>query len=86
MQLCLLVGFEILGPLLNTFSSDHMYSCHNWQELPKQIQTQLSLKPSNFLQVLLHFRNLHKLRAFLNKDPFESLYMSGVIDYEKCGY
>ena len=45
---CLLVGYEILGPVLNRLTNDHMYSCHNWEKLTQQVQTILSSKPTTF--------------------------------------
>ena len=45
---CLLDGSEILGPLFNTLTADHMYSCQNWQEVTQQTQRELSSKPSTF--------------------------------------
>ena len=45
---CPLIQSEISGLLFNTLTANHIYSCHNWQKLPQQLQTQLSSKPSTF--------------------------------------
>ena len=52
---CLLVGSEILGPLLNTVTAHHMYSCHRWQKLQEQVQSELSSKPSTFSRDCIAF-------------------------------
>ena len=46
---------KILGPLFNTLTAHHLYSCHNWQNLPQQVQTQLSSTPSTFSRSFIAF-------------------------------
>ena len=75
-----LIGSEILGQLFTTLTDGHMYSCHNWKNLPQQVQTQWSAKPSTFsgsfsafLKSTTNFEDLKK------KNHLHSLCISEVI-------
>ena len=73
---CFLVIPEILVRIFKRLTADQIYSCHNWQKLPQQVQTQLSTISSTFFQILLHFQNVHKILAILKKNsPSELQYV-----------
>ena len=58
---CLLVRSEMLGSSFNTLTADHMYSCHNWQKFPQQIQTQISSKVKIFSGSVIAFLKSTKI-------------------------
>ena len=71
-----LIGSKILRPLFNTLMADNIYSCQNSQKFVLQVQTKLSSKPANFLQVSLNFSNLHKILSILKtRSPSEVQYV-----------
>ena len=53
----LLVTSGMLGPFVNTLTTDDKYSGHHRENMLRQIQMQLSQKPKTFCQLLIAFLN-----------------------------
>ena len=53
----------------------------------KNLQRSYLQNQKHFLELLLHFWNLHKILSILRRrDDIDKLNISGVIDSETCGY
>ena len=67
-ELCMIFVSGIWNPTpgFNTLTADHMSSSHNWQKFQQQVQNNLQ-NNQHFLQILLHFRNLHKILSVLKE-------------------
>ena len=82
----LLVRSQILGLFGNTFSADHMYSCHRWEKFPQYIQTLLSEKRRTFAVFSIAFlESTQNFSHLQKKDQLYSFIVWEVIDPEKCG-
>ena len=64
-----------------------MYSGSNMQNLPQQIQTQLSRKQKTFSGFFIAFlKCAWNLEHFQKKDEYPTLISSEIIDAERRGY
>ena len=83
----LLVRFEIVGVFLNTLNANDKYSRGIRENLPQQIQTQLSEKPKTFSGFFIAFLKSTSKSEYVEK-RYEShrLNISKIIDCEKGCY
>ena len=56
-----LPSFYILRLFANILTADDKYSCRNMQNFPQELQTLLSQNGRFFLDILLHFRDVHEI-------------------------
>ena len=61
-----LVRSEVLGQFVNTMTADYKYFRYNLENLPQQVQTQISLKPKTFSRFFIG-----SLKSTLNLEYFE---------------
>ena len=78
---------ENSGLFRNTLTADHMYSCHNRRNFPKQVQTPLSQNPQGFSQIFITFlQSTQNFPHFEKKDELHNLNIWEVFESEKCGF
>ena len=71
---------EILATLFNTLTAADMHSCHNSRKLRFNFKRSYLQKYKHFLEILLHFQNLHKILSILkNKRSSELKYVLSYI-------
>ena len=79
--------YEILRQFVNALTADDKYSGSNMQNLPQQIQTQLSRKQKTFSWFFIPLlKYAWNLEHFQKKDEYPSLTISEMIDAERRGY
>ena len=82
-----LVWCEILRLFVKTLTADDKYSGSNMQSLPQQFQTPISQKQKTFSEFFIAFlKCAWNLEHFRKHDQYPSLYISEIIDAEKCDY
>ena len=79
--------YEILRLFVNALTADDKYSGSNMQNLPQQIQTQLSRKQKTFSGFFIAFlKCAWNLEHFQKKDEYPTLIISEIIDAERRAY
>ena len=79
--------YEILRLFVNALTADDKYSGSNMQNLPQQIQTQLSRKQKTFSGFFIAFLKCSQnLEHFQKKDEYPTLIISEIIDAERPAY
>ena len=66
-----LVRSQVLGQFVNKMTADYKYFRQNLENLPQQVQTQISLKPKTFAGFFIA-----SLKSTLNLEYFEKKYES----------
>ena len=62
----MLVRSEVLGQLVNTLTADYKHSAYNRENLPQQVQTQISQERKSFSSFFIAF-----LKCTLNLEYFQ---------------
>ena len=79
--------YEILRLFVNALTADDKYSGSNMQNLPQQIQTQLSRKQKTFSAFFIAFlKCAWNIEHFQKKDEYPTLIISEIIDAERRAY
>ena len=69
-----LVRSQVLGQFVNTMTADYKYFRQNLENLPQQVQTQISLKPKTFAGFFIaSLKSTLNLEYFEKKDESHSL-------------
>ena len=81
------VWYQILRLFVNALTADDKYSTSNMQNLRHQFETPLSQKQKTFSGFFIAFlKCAWNLDHFKKKDEYPSLFISDIIDAERCGY
>ena len=82
-----LVRSEVLGQLVNTLTADYKHSAWNRENLPQQVQTQISQERKTFSGFVIAFLKCTlNLEYFENKDQSHSLSVTEIINSETSSY
>ena len=82
-----LVRSEVLGQLVNTLTADYKHSAWNRENLPQQVQTQISQERKTFSGFFIAFLKCTlNLEYFENKDQSHSLSVTEIINSETSSY
>ena len=83
----MLVRSEVLGQLVNTLTTDYKHSAQNRENLPQQVQTQISRERKTFSGFFISFLKCTlNLEYFENKDHSHSLSVTEIINSETSSY
>ena len=83
----MLVRYEILGKLVNTFTADYKHSAWNRKNLLQQVQTQISQERKSFSGFFIAFLKCTlNLEHFEKKDQSHSLNVTEIINSETSSY
>ena len=75
---------EISVLLVNTLTSDHMYSHHNWENFAQHVQRPLTQKSETFSAIFIQFSDSSQTFShFQKKDQVHSLNILEIIESEK---
>ena len=78
-----LVGSEVLGQLVNTLTADYKHSAQNRENLPQQVQTQISQERKTFYRFFIAFlKSTLNLEYFERKEQSHSLSITEIINSE----
>ena len=76
----------MLGVFRNTLTANDKYTVRDSGNLSLAIETHLSLRPTVFQILLLHFWNLHQILNILKKKEYRhSYFISEITDCERLG-
>ena len=82
-----LVRSEVLGQFVNTMTADYKYFRQNLENLPQQVQTQISLKPKTFCGPLIaSLKSTLNLEYFEKKDESHSLSITEINNCKTSSY
>ena len=82
-----LVRSEVLGQLVNTLTADYKNSAWNRENLPQQVQTQISQQRKTFSGFFIAFLKCTlNLEYFEKKDQSQSLSITEIINSETSSY
>ena len=83
----MLVRSEVLGQLVNTLTADYKHSAWNRENLPQQVQTQISQERKTFSGFFIAFLKCTlNLEYFEKKDQSHSLSVTEIINSETSSY
>ena len=83
----MLVRSEVLGQLVNTLTADYKHSAQNRENLPQQVQTQISQEPKTSSQFFIAFLKCPlNLEYFETKDQSHTLSITEIINSETSIY
>ena len=83
----MLVRSEVLGQLVNTLTADYKHSAKNRENLPQQVQTQISQERKTFSGFFIAFLKCTlNLEYFDKKDQSHSLSVTEIINSETSSY
>ena len=82
-----LVRSEVLGQFVNTMTADYKYFRQNLENLPEQVQTQISLKPKTFAGFFIaSLKSTLNLEYFEKKDESDSLSITEINNCKTSSY
>ena len=82
-----LVRSQVLGQFVNTMTADYKYFRQNLENLPQQVQTQISLKPKTFAGFFIAFlKSTLNLEYFEKKDESHSLSITEINNCKTSSY
>ena len=82
-----LVRSQVLGQFVNTMTADYKYFCQNLENLPQQVQTQISLKPKTFAGFFIaSLKSPLHLEYFEKKDESHSLSITEINNCKTSRY
>ena len=82
-----LVRSEVLGQFVNTMTADYKYFRQNLENLPEQVQTQISLKPKTFAGFFIaSLKSTLNLEYFEKKDESHSLSITEINNCKTSSY
>ena len=82
-----LVRSEVLGQLVNTLTADYKHSSSNPENLPQQVQTQISQEPKTLSGFFVAFLKwTFDLEYFERKDQSHRLSITEIINSETSSY
>ena len=83
----MLVRSEVLGHLVNTLTADYKHSAQNRENLPQQVQTQISQERKTFSGFFIAFLKCTLNLEYLEKkDQSHSLSVTEIINSETSSY
>ena len=83
----MLVRSEVLGQLVNNLTADYKHSAQNRENLPQQVQTQISQERKSFSVFFIAFLKCTlNLEYFEKKDQSYSLSVTEIINSETSSY
>ena len=84
-KMSLLVIYELLGLFINTLAANDKYFFRIVTNCGNQFKCNHLKNKKIFLNVLLHYWNLHSILNFVKKDDPQSLYISKITDCKRRG-
>ena len=82
-----LVRSQVLGQFVNTMTADQKYFRQNLENLPQQVQTQISLKPKTFAGFFIaSLKSTLNLEYFEKKDESHSLSITEINNCKTSSY
>ena len=82
-----LVRSQVLGQFVNTMTADYKYFRQNLENLPQQVQTQISLKPKTFAGFFIaSLKSTLNLEYFEKKDESDSLSITEINNCKTSSY
>ena len=82
-----LVRSEVLGQFVNSMTADYKYFRQNLENLPQEVQTQISLKPKTFAGFFIaSLKSTLNLKYFEKKDESHSLSITEINNCKTSSY
>ena len=82
-----LVRYEVLGQFVNTMTAVYYYFRYNLENLPQQVQKQISLKPKTFSAFFIALmKSTLNLEYFEKKDQSHSLSITEINNCKTSSY